>query len=182
MFYGCSSLTTLDLSGFNTANVTEIWSMFSGCSSLTSLDLSNFNTENLTSFGELFNNCSSLTSINLSSFNTANVTSMQELFSGCSSLTSLDLSSFNTANLKNARYMFSGCSNLKTIYVGTGWTTAAVTESTNMFADCTALIGGEGTAYDATHTDYTYAHIDEGTTDTWVFDRHCCTTTLRNSQ
>ncbi len=38
MFLGCSSLTSLNLSNFNTNNVKEMSKMFSGCSSLTSLN------------------------------------------------------------------------------------------------------------------------------------------------
>ena len=35
MFYGCSSLTSIDLSGWDTSNVTDMSSMFNGYSSLT---------------------------------------------------------------------------------------------------------------------------------------------------
>ena len=38
MFYNCSSLTSLNLSNFNTNNVNYMGGMFSGCSSLTSLN------------------------------------------------------------------------------------------------------------------------------------------------
>ena len=38
MFYYCSSLTSLNLSNFNTNNVNDMNHMFSGCSSLTSLN------------------------------------------------------------------------------------------------------------------------------------------------
>ena len=34
MFSGCNSLTNLDLSNFNTQNVTNMSAMFSGCKSL----------------------------------------------------------------------------------------------------------------------------------------------------
>ena len=34
MFYGCSSLSNIDLSNFNTNNVTEMHDIFYGCSSL----------------------------------------------------------------------------------------------------------------------------------------------------
>ena len=34
MFYDCSSLTNINLSNFNTQNVTNMSHMFSGCSSL----------------------------------------------------------------------------------------------------------------------------------------------------
>ena len=48
MFSDCSSLTSIDLSNFNTNNVTNMSCMFSGCSSLTSINLCNFNTNNVT--------------------------------------------------------------------------------------------------------------------------------------
>ena len=101
MFYECSSLTSLNLSNFNTNNVTNMSNMFSDCSSLTSLNLSNFNTNNVTNMSYMFSNCSSLTSLNLSNFNTNNVTNMSCMFSYCSSLTSLNLSNFNTNNVTN---------------------------------------------------------------------------------
>ena len=65
--------------------------------------------------------------------------------------------------------MFSNCTNLQTIYVGSGWSTTAVTESTNMFYNCTSLVGGQGTTYDANHIDKTYAHIDGGPSNPGYF-------------
>lgn len=37
MFNACSSLTSLDLSGWNMSNVTSMIGMFDGCTSLTSI-------------------------------------------------------------------------------------------------------------------------------------------------
>ena len=48
MFYKCELLNNIDLSNFNTNNVTNMRSMFCGCSSLNSINLSNFNTNNVT--------------------------------------------------------------------------------------------------------------------------------------
>ena len=86
MFCYCSSLTNLDVSNFNTANVTNMYGMFSNCSKLTSLDLSNFDTANVTDMGWMFCTCSSLTSLDVSNFDTANVTDMGYMFSGDSKL------------------------------------------------------------------------------------------------
>ena len=177
MFYNCSSLTSLDVSGFNTEKVTEMDGMFYRCSSLASLDVSGFNTSNVTDMGWMFYGCSSLTSLDLSGFNTSNVTDMGRMFDGCSSLTSLDLSSFNISKVEydadndcyGIEYMFSGCSALTTIYVGDGWTTENLTEGVNVFNNCTILVGDAGTTYDAEHTDYTYAHIDGGTSNPGYF-------------
>ena len=43
MFFGCSSLTALNLSWFSTQNVIDMRYKFSGCSSLISIDISSFN-------------------------------------------------------------------------------------------------------------------------------------------
>ena len=48
LFCGCQSLTNINLSNFNTQNVTDMSYMFSYCKSLTNLNLSNFNTQNVT--------------------------------------------------------------------------------------------------------------------------------------
>ena len=169
MFNGCSSLTSLDLSNFNTAKVTAMKNMFSDCSGLKSLNLSSFNTSNVTSMYRMFRFCSSLTSLDVSSFNTSNVTDMSEMFYACETLTSLDLSSFNTSKVTDMKSMFYSNENLKTIYAGNGWSTAAVTSSNWMFSYCTSLVGGKGTAYNASHVDKAYAHIDGGTSNPGYF-------------
>ena len=65
--------------------------IFSECSSLTNLDLSSFDTSNVTDMSSMFKQCISLTNLNLSSFDTSNVTNMRWMFFRCSSLTNLDL-------------------------------------------------------------------------------------------
>ena len=63
--------------------------MFSFCNSLSTLDLSNFNTQNVTNMQYMFYNCTSLSSLDLSNFNTQNVTNMEYMFYVCESLTNL---------------------------------------------------------------------------------------------
>ena len=159
MFSGCSSLTSLDVTHFNTANVTDMSYMFSSCSSLTSLDVTYFNTAKVTNMSSMFSSCSSLTSLDVTYFNTAKVTNMYRMFKSCG-LTSLDLSNFNTAKVTNMELMFSGCSNLKTIYASDKFITAAVTKSENMFSYCGSLSGDIDWSDKA--TDKTYAKIDGG--------------------
>ena len=69
--------------------------MFQFCSSLTSVDLSNFDTSEMTDMMMMFYNCSSIVSINLSSFDTSNVTNMDYMFQNCTSLKFVDISNFN---------------------------------------------------------------------------------------
>ena len=94
---------------------TNMRNIFSGCSSLTSLDLSGWNTSNVTDMQYMFNGCENLKSLDLSHFNTSKVIYMHCMFQYCSSLTSLDLSGWNTSKVIMMDYMFFGCSSLKTI-------------------------------------------------------------------
>ena len=80
MFWGCSTLTSLDLKNFNTKNVTDMSSMFCDCVALKSIDLKNFNTKNVTDMGGMFLDCPALKSIDLKNFNTQNVTKMDRMF------------------------------------------------------------------------------------------------------
>ena len=74
--------------------------MFGYDSYLESLDLSNFNTSNVTEMYRMFNGCSRMTTLNLGkNFKTAKVTNMMEMFCGCRSLEYLNLSTFNLSSL-----------------------------------------------------------------------------------
>ena len=171
MFYGCSALTSLDLSSFNTANVKDMRNMFDGCSALTFLDLSSFNTAMVTNMSKMFYGCSSLTSLDLISFNTDRVTNMSKMFYGCSSLTSLDLISFNIAKVTDMSEMFYGCNALTTIFCDDDWSTSSVLASSNdMFYNCNALVGGKGTKFESYNiTGKTYARPDGGTSKPGYF-------------
>ena len=84
-------------------------------------------------------------------------------------LTVLDLSSFNTAKVTSIDRMFLYRGNLETIYVSDQWSTESISNSIYMFYGCTNLVGGQGTTYDAGHTDAAYAHIDGGASNPGYF-------------
>ena len=138
MFYGCSSLTSLDVSGFKTFNATNLTAMFNECSSLTSLDVSGFNTSNVTDMTAMFQNCSGLTSLDVSGFKTYNVKWMSCMFGGCSSLTSLDVSGFDMSKVTYMNGMFQFCSSLTSLDVS-GFNTSNATDMGDMFRDCSGL-------------------------------------------
>ena len=188
MFADCRSLTSLDLSNFDTHNITDMHSMFNNCEALENLNISSFDTSNVTVMQTMFYNCKALISLDVSSFNTSNVnnmigmfafmdglttldvsnfdtsnvTSMQGMFYGCSALTSLDLSNFDTSSVTDIKWIFRESPNLTLVKVdSTKFVITPTTDSADMFTDCTALIGYEGTVYDSTHTDATYAILDD---------------------
>ena len=162
MFYGCSELTSLDLRNFNTENVITMNGMFAACDNLASVDVSSFNTSNVVNMDGVFNYCVSLTDLDVSNFNTAKVTDMTGMFGNCRGLTRLDLTNFNTAQVTSMSYMFNYSDNLVAIFVGDNWSTDAVTWSRDMFRGCTSLVGRKGTEYDPDHIDASYAHLDGG--------------------
>lgn len=89
--------------------------MFAVCCDLTSIDLSSFDTSEVTSMGHMFEECNGLTKLNLSNFDTSKVTDMRWMFNNCCNLTTLDLSSFDTSKVKYMNAMFWGCTSLTTI-------------------------------------------------------------------
>ena len=138
--------------------------MFSECTVLASLDLSNFNTTNVTNMSHMFSECTVLASLDFSKFNTENVKEMISMFYSCGNLTSLDLSNFNTAKVMNMSYMFNKCSGLQTIYVSDNFVVTGITNEKNkkdMFTDCKALKGALP-EYDATMTSSEYANYKTG--------------------
>ncbi len=105
MFDGGINIKELDLSHFNTENVTAMTCMFRGLS-CDSLDLSSFNTSKVTDMTRMFSDCSTLKSINLSSFNTSNVISMEGMFANDGALKQLDLTSFDVNKVTDMSNMF----------------------------------------------------------------------------
>ena len=137
-FYGCTGLTSIDLSGMNTSQVTNMSDMFGGCSGLTSIDLSGMNTSQVTNMSGMFINCRSLTNIDLSKLDTSNVTNMSSMFRLCSSLTNIELSGLNTSQVKDMSLMFGECSSLTNIDLS-GLNTSKVTNMYYMFSSCSSL-------------------------------------------
>lgn len=80
MFYGCKALSTIDISNWNTSNVTNMSYMFYNCLGITSLDLSSFNTSNVTNMSAMFRNCPALTTLDIRNFDFSNCTSYGNMF------------------------------------------------------------------------------------------------------
>ena len=119
MFQDCENLQNIKFSpDFTIAKVDDISRMFSGCSSLTALDLSKFNTSQVKKMIWTFKDCSSLTKLDLSSFDTSNVIDMNGMFNNCSSLKELDLRSFVIDPNIDKGYMLDGLAKLNTLKLG----------------------------------------------------------------
>lgn len=113
--YGFDNLTTISgLEYLNTSNVTDMNRMFYGCSSLTNLNLSTFDTSNLINLEATFADCSSLVTIDLSNWRTPNMAHVAWTFGRCPNLKTIYVSEgWSTESLSGEGIsMFEGCERL----------------------------------------------------------------------
>ena len=84
-----------------TKKVESIECMFIGCSDITEVDLTNFDTSSQNTFAAMFQSCSSLEYVNFSSLDTSSASYMGYMFSHCSSLRYIN---FGDAKRKSISY------------------------------------------------------------------------------
>lgn len=163
MFCVCIGLKTVDVSHFNTSKVTNMCRMFENCPLLTTLDVSNFDTSNVENMDGMFKVCGA-TVLDVSKFNTSKVTKMGQMFQSCEGINKLDLSNWDTSKVKDMGDMFAMCPNLTTITVSEKFVTSAIEngKDEDMFKESINLVGGNGTTYSDSYTDSAYARIDAG--------------------
>lgn len=167
-FEGLSKLESIDMTNLNTSNSTSMEFMFSGDNSLSSITIGKgFNTSNVKDMTAMFAMNNNLSNFNfLNSFDTSKVESMALMFANIGA-SELNLENFNTSNVKNMMSMFYGSSSLKTIKVTDKFNTSSVLPGENgkdLFGDCVSLVGGNGTKYNSTKTDVSYAVVDSSNT------------------
>ena len=130
MFYYCTKLVNNNgsMSGWQTANVTNMSSMFSGATAFNK-PIGNWNTGNVTNMARMF---SGATAFNQPlNWNTANVTDMWGMFYGATSFNQ-PIGNWNTGNVTNMSQMFYGATSFNRP-IG-NWNTSNVTSMSYMFA------------------------------------------------
>ena len=155
-----SGFKELDLSSLDTSFVTDMSYMFYSCGGLKKLDLSSLDTSSVTNMNSMFSSCRYLESLDLSGWNTSQVTDMSSMFAYCTALIELDLSLIDTNSVTKTYRMFRGCSNLTTIYANIDWNIEKITASTEMFYNCSKLVGA--VPFDSSKTDITMANPTTG--------------------
>lgn len=114
-FMNNSKLKYLDVSGWDTSNVTELGQLFRSCSYLKTIKgIGNWNTSKVTNMAQVFAVCSSLSELDIENWNVTSVTSMWYMFQNLN-LTSLDLSKWSVPNLANVSEMFKYNPKLKSL-------------------------------------------------------------------
>lgn len=114
-FMNNSKLKYLDVSGWDTSNVTELGQLFRSCSYLKTIKgIGNWNTSKVTNMAQVFAVCSSLSELDIENWNVTSATSMWYMFQNLN-LTSLDLSKWSVPNLANVTEMFKYNPKLKSL-------------------------------------------------------------------
>lgn len=131
MFYGATSLPTINLSSFDFQNVTDMNSMFFQLPNLQTVIASRFNTGKVTNFKNMFWNAA-ITSLNTAGFETQSAVNMSGMFYG-TRVPNLDLSSFNTQNVTDMSGMFGETEYTVKLYL-TNFDTRNVQDFTGMFS------------------------------------------------
>ena len=132
MFAGCTSLVNGNgsISGWQTANVTNMSGMFYGATAFNKP--LNWNTANVTNMSGMFYGATAFNQ--LLNWNTANVTGMSNMFYGATAFN--QPLNWNTANVTNMESMFYSAAAFNQPL---NWNTANVTNMANMFASATSF-------------------------------------------
>ena len=127
-----------DISGWNTAAVTNITNLFDQCKDFNvagTQDLSNWNTAAVKDMRDAFRDAEKFNG-DISTWNTKNVTLMAGLFNGARSFNG-DISKWNTTNVTNMMFMFTNA--VKFNGDISNWDTAKVTNMDRMFTNAQAF-------------------------------------------
>lgn len=111
LFYGYSWVSAIYFNHcFHTDYATSMNSMFAFCSTLSVLDVSDFNTAEVEDMGSMFYGCYALTDLNIRGFSTSRVADMRNMFDRAPHLEAISgIEDFDTVNVTNyENFMKSG--------------------------------------------------------------------------
>ena len=113
MFHRCANVSYICPFILTNKN-NSLHGIFSGCHSLTTLDVSNFDTSNVTDMSYAFYT-NNLIELDLSDWDTSNVTNMNHILYSCQNLKTLNISNWNLDNVNNMGWFVNQCNNLNEI-------------------------------------------------------------------
>ncbi len=140
MFYGCSSLVTADVA-FDTSSSQSFKNMFNGCGNIKSLNLSSWNTSQLTDggLGGTFSGCTSLATLDMSGWDMTGLSNLDDTFNGLVSLATLNMSGWDLSNCISLNRTFKDCSSLTGINISEMGLSDSLTSMSETFAGCTSF-------------------------------------------
>lgn len=137
MFWYCKKLKeVIGIENLDVSNVTTFGSLFCGCSSLEELDISLWNTPNCLNCGFMFDSCTNLVTVNgLNELKMPKCKSLMNMFADCENLKNVEMSNIGDDNTCITTNMFRSCKNLETVILSD----IKFIKCSGMFADCEKL-------------------------------------------
>lgn len=142
IFRSCSNLSEiLGIENIVTASANNLFGFFSGCVALPEINMSNWDTSNVTNFGEMFDNLS-VGSINIKPLSFVSATSIAGMFQNLTNLTSIEANEGQIVGTKEKAIdigrLFSYCSKLTSMNLNflSGY---FCTDSNGIFQNCSEL-------------------------------------------
>lgn len=159
------NMKTADVSKLDMSKCKTIGCMFTNSTSLTSLDLSTWNTRSLTDMNQAFQNCTSLTKLNVSGWDVSKVTNMTLAFAEDRALSSLDLSTWDNSAVTSMKDVFSMMDSLNEVSLGSKFKFVGTSP---FLPDQTGHVAGaDGKWYDTDGNGYAPADIPTGKAATY---------------
>jgi len=142
MFADCITLSTPDLTGWETGNLVSVEQMFGRCVAMVTAPLmSDWIVPKLQDAKLMFTGCDAMINApDISNWDTGNLTITRNMFGNCTAMTETpDVSRWDTSSLTNCVSMFLECSAMKDAPDVSRWNTTKLLESVSMFLRCSGL-------------------------------------------
>ena len=130
----------IDLTDLDITELDDLSGVFARLNKVEVVDISGWDTSNVTTMEDMFRKCSKLKNIiGIENLDVSKLENANNMFFCCKKLVELDLTNWNTMSLQNASYMFYNCSNLKIIKNIENWQLPNIKKVKRMFSKCTKL-------------------------------------------
>ena len=129
----------IDLTDIDISELDNLSSIFCGLK-LEVVDISGWDTSNVTAMAYMFSRCKNLKNIiGIENLDVLKLKRANFMFDSCENLVELDLTNWNPISLQNAWSMFYRCSNLKIIKNIENWQLTNINDVSYMFYNCAKL-------------------------------------------
>ena len=136
--YDAYYITSMDVSHWDTSNMTDMSDAFSGMQRVERLEVGGWDTSKVTDMSGMFKECRLLRNVAVSGWDTSKVTNMANMFNDCRSLEHIDNGCWDTSKVTDMSGMFSDCDSLEDIEDGR-LDMSSVTSTESMFYHCKRL-------------------------------------------
>ena len=130
----------IDLTDLDISELDDLSGVFARLNKVEVIDISGWDTSNVTFMDDMFRKCAKLKNIiGIENLDVSKLEDASCMFYGCENLIELDLTNWNPISLENMSYMFYNCLNLKIIKNIENWQLPNIKDVSYMFYECTKL-------------------------------------------